>query len=159
MEGGISLYEPFARAGCSGLIACLEGGLKVKDYIWHDTCPRARALAGTLLPKLIRRFPGQLSAEAIQGFASKLPFDIRLTGAMQLANLGQIDVVVGGWECQSMSRAGRRRGMEDRRASYFFDLERCLKHLQERQAHPPVYILENTFAGNMSDARIRYAER
>ena len=79
------MWEPFAGAGCSGLVACLEAGLTVKDYIWQDTCPRAMAVAGTLPPKLMRRFPGQLSAAAIRGFTSKLPSDIRLTGA----NLGQ----------------------------------------------------------------------
>ena len=78
---------------------------------------------------------------------------------MQLANLREIDVALGGWECQSMSRVGRRRGMEDRRASYFFDLVRCLNYVEERQAHPPVYILENTFSGNMLDAHIRHAKR
>ena len=159
MEGGIVLCEPFAPAGCSGLAACLEAGLTIKDYIWRDTCPRARAVGGTLLPQLMRRFPGQLSAAAIRGFASKLPFDIKLTGAMQLANLGQIDVVVGGKKCLSMSRVGKRRGMEDRRASYFFDLVRCPNYLQERQAHPPVNIFDNNFSGNMSNAHIRHAER
>ena len=129
VEGGILLWEPFGRAGCSGLVTCLEARPTMKDYIWEDTCPRASAVANTLLPKLMCRFLGQLSAAAIRGYASKLPSDIRLTGAMQLANMGHIDVVVGGWECQSMSRAGGRRGMEDRRASYFFDLVRCLNYL------------------------------
>ena len=58
-----------------------------------------------------------------------------------------------------MSRAGLRGGIEDERGTCFFDLVRCLNYLQERHAYPPVYILGNTFTGNMSDAKIRHAER
>ena len=67
----------------------------------------------------------------MRGIDTKLPADVRLTSAMMLANLGQIDIVVGGWECQSMSRAGRRGGMEDVRETCFFDLVRCLNYLQQ----------------------------
>ena len=117
VEKGIVLWEPFAGVGCSVLVACLEAGLTVVNYIWQDTCPLAKRVAATLLPKLMQRFPGQLPASAIKGFDRKLPADIKLTSAMMLANLGQIDVVVGGWECQSMSRAGKRGGMEDARGT------------------------------------------
>ena len=65
----------------------------------------------------MRRFSGQVLASAIKGFDRKLPEDVRLTSAMMLANLGQIDVVVGDWECQSMLRAGLRGGMEDERGT------------------------------------------
>ena len=51
----------------------------------------------------MQRFSGQLLASAIKGFDRKLLEDVRLTSAMMLANLGQIDGVVGGSECQSMS--------------------------------------------------------
>ena len=50
-------------------------------------------------------------------------------------------------------------GMEDVRGTCFFDLVRCLNYLRERQAYPLVCVLENTFKGNMTDARIRQAER
>ena len=33
VENGVRLWEPFARAGCSGLVTCLEAGFTVKDYI------------------------------------------------------------------------------------------------------------------------------
>ena len=49
--------------------------------------------------------------------------------------------------------------MEDVRGTCFFDLVRCINYLQQRQAYPPVYVLENTFTGNMTDSRIREAER
>ena len=60
--GGVALVG----ALCSGLLACLEGGLTVTVYIWQDTCPCARAVAAELLPKLLQRYPGQLSPRAIQ---------------------------------------------------------------------------------------------
>ena len=74
----------------------MEAGFTVKSYIWHDTCPLARRVAATLIPKLMRRFLGQLPASAVRGFDTKLPADVRLTSAMMLANLGQIDIVVRG---------------------------------------------------------------
>ena len=58
-----------------------------------------------------------------------------------------------------MSRAGRRGGMEDVRGTCFFDLVRSLNYLQQRQAYPLVYVLENIFTRNMTDSRIREAER
>lgn len=83
---------------------------------------------------------------AIQGFNTKLPFDIWLTHALQPANTGQVHMVVGGWECQFVSRADSEESLEDPGAPYFFDLVRYLNYLaQERQVYPRVYILENTF--------------
>ena len=78
------------------MVACLEAGFTVKDYIWQDTCPLAKRVAATLIPKLMRRFSGQLLALVVRGFDTKLPEDVRVTSAMMLANLGQIDIVVGG---------------------------------------------------------------
>ena len=96
VANGVRLWERFAGARCSGLVACLEVGFTVKDYKWNDTCPLAKRVAATLIPKLMRRFPGQLPASTVRGFDTKLPADVRLTSAMMLANLGQIDIVVGG---------------------------------------------------------------
>ena len=112
------------------------------------------AVAAELFPKLLQRYPGQLCPRAIQGFDTKLPASIRLMCAIQLTNLGQIDTEVGGWECQSASRVGHLRGLEEPRASHFFDLMRCLNYLQERQVYPPVSILKNTFAGSIAEPRV-----
>lgn len=94
-KGIVGVVGAICRS-CSGLVACLEEGLPVVNYIWQDTCPLAKRVAPTLFPKLMQRFPWQLPALAIKGFNRKLPEDIRLTSAMMLANLGKIDVVVGG---------------------------------------------------------------
>ena len=52
-----------------------------------------------------------------------------------------------------MSWAGRLGGLEDPRASYFFDLVCCLNCWQERQVYPPFYILENVQAAFPSRGR------
>ena len=65
VANGVRLWEPFAWAGCTRLVACLEAGVTLKDYIWQDTCLLAKREAAILIPKLMRRFPGQLPASAV----------------------------------------------------------------------------------------------
>ncbi len=50
----------------------------------------------------------------------------------------EFDVLCGGFPCQSFSKAGNRRGIEDARGTLFFDILRIAKHHQ-----PKFMILEN----------------
>ena len=47
----------------------------------------------------------------------------------------QFDVLCGGFPCQSLSEAGKRKGIEDARGTLFFDILRIAKH------HKPKYML------------------
>ena len=46
------------------------------------------------------------------------------------------DVLCGGFPCQSFSKAGNRRGINDPRGTLFFDIVRIVKH------HKPKYLLK-----------------
>lgn len=51
---------------------------------------------------------------------------------------GKVDLLCGGFPCQSFSIAGRRKGFDDVRGTMFFHLARILK-----QAKPPFLLFEN----------------
>ncbi|HAM1348006.1 TPA: DNA (cytosine-5-)-methyltransferase [Listeria monocytogenes] len=51
---------------------------------------------------------------------------------------GTVDVICGGFPCQSFSIAGKRRGFEDTRGTLFFDIARAAEQIQ-----PRVLLLEN----------------
>ncbi|EAE4650285.1 DNA (cytosine-5-)-methyltransferase [Listeria monocytogenes] len=51
---------------------------------------------------------------------------------------GTIDVICGGFPCQSFSIAGKRRGFEDIRGTLFFDIARATKQIK-----PRILFLEN----------------
>ena len=78
-----------------------------------------------------------------------MPKDISLIGLAALNNLvahyRPVDILGGSWECQSVSRAGRCRGVEDPRFRFFFDLVRIINFFQQHQQRPMVYLLENTY--------------
>lgn len=51
---------------------------------------------------------------------------------------GTIDIICGGFPCQSFSIAGKRRGFEDARGTLFFDIARAAKQIK-----PRILFLEN----------------
>ena len=56
--------------------------------------------------------------------------------------LDQVDVIAGGFPCQSFSQAGSRTGFADPRGSLFFELIRILKEYSP-QDRPRLLVLEN----------------
>ena len=58
----------------------------------------------------------------------------------ELANLGPIDLLSGGFPCQSFSGAGANLGFDDPRGQLFFEIIRICKQLPEP---PKVLVLEN----------------
>ena len=57
-------------------------------------------------------------------------------------NLAEVDVLAGGFPCQSFSQAGERRGFEDPRGELFFEILRLLREM-EVEKRPRFIILEN----------------
>lgn len=45
---------------------------------------------------------------------------------------GKVDIITGGFPCQSFSIAGKRRGFEDTRGTMFFEIARAAKQIQPR---------------------------
>ena len=48
-------------------------------------------------------------------------------------NNGVVHFMCGGWECQSMSMAGKHKGMDDERFEPFLDMVKILNFLQTEQ--------------------------
>ena len=57
--------------------------------------------------------------------------------------LPAVDLLAGGFPCQSFSQAGDRRGFEDRRGRLFFEIERLLKEMDACERRPRLVLLEN----------------
>ena len=64
-----------------------------------------------------------------------------------IQNKGPIYFLCAGWECQSMSMAGKHKGMDDDRFLPFLDMIRILNFLQANQHPSPLYLFENTYPG------------
>lgn len=57
-----------------------------------------------------------------------------------------VDVICGGWPCQDLSLAGKRKGLiEGKRSGLFFELVRIIKEMRDesRGLHPTIALLEN----------------
>ena len=61
---------------------------------------------------------------------------------VQAEDLEPVDVLAGGFPCQSFSQAGDRKGFDDPRGKMFFEIPRLLKEW-EPQARPKLLLLEN----------------
>ena len=67
--------------------------------------------------------------------------DVRELSAV-IDQLAEVDVLAGGFPCQSFSQAGDRLGFEDLRGEVFFEIPRLLKEIEPAR-RPPLLILEN----------------
>jgi DNA (cytosine-5)-methyltransferase 1 len=54
-----------------------------------------------------------------------------------------IDILCGGFPCQSFSMAGKRKGFDDTRGTLFFEIERILRHFRDIKKPIPYFVLEN----------------
>ena len=62
--------------------------------------------------------------------------------SVQADGLEKVDVLAGGFPCQSFSQAGSRQGFEDPRGELFFEIPRLLAEFEPEQ-QPRLVILEN----------------
>jgi site-specific DNA-cytosine methylase len=51
-------------------------------------------------------------------------------GALNLARIGLIDLVIFGWLCQGLSQAGMGQGLSNPKLGLFWELIRVVQHLQ-----------------------------
>lgn len=73
---------------------------------------------------------------------AEIPFietDVKCLGVRQLT---PVDILAGGFPCQSFSQAGARKGFDDPRGSLFFEIPRLLKEWTPAE-RPKFVVLEN----------------
>ena len=63
--------------------------------------------------------------------------------SIQTRELPRIDLITGGFPCQSFSIAGKRRGFEDTRGTLFFEIARILSDFIKQGRPVPHVVLEN----------------
>ena len=111
----------------------------------------SRSIARATLSNLQEEYPGKLSDRAIRGYNKRVPQDIKLITESDLVSLlqfnGPVHFLCGGWECQSMSMAGNRKGMDDERFLPFLDMVKILDFLQAERHPQPLFLFENTWPG------------
>ena len=141
----------FAGITCGGLRTVLEAGCNVSCYTSVEIDDISRSIARTTLSNLQEEYPFQLPDRAIRGYNKRVPQDIKLITESDLVSLvqfnGPVHFLCGGWECQSMSKAGNRKGMEDERFLPFLDMVKILIFLQAEQHPKPLFLFENTWPG------------
>jgi DNA (cytosine-5)-methyltransferase 1 len=54
-----------------------------------------------------------------------------------------IDIICGGFPCQSFSMAGKRKGFDDTRGTLFFEIARLLRHYRDAKSPIDYFVLEN----------------
>ncbi len=59
------------------------------------------------------------------------------------ADIGQIDVICGGFPCQTFSKAGKQAGLGDPRGTLFQEIIRIATYYEEVEKRPKLLILEN----------------
>ena len=144
---GVVLVELFAGLA-TGLAAALAQGIRIRRYVYVDVDPVAQIAAQARVGQLLDHYPTLLPSDAVRGFQSTWPHDVKLIGAAAFAASGPVDMVIAGWECQGHSRAGAGRGLLDHRSALFFELVRLTNLLQAAQVSSPAYIFENVYSGD-----------
>lgn len=144
---GVVLYEPFGGLG-AGLEMLLRMGVRVKRYLYSDTCEDARAVITHRIKHLSARYP-HLLPPTTAGHLFHFPQNVYQVTSEDFVKAGAAKgdqwIVVAGWECQDLSLAGKGQGLRGRRSRSFFPLVDMLGTLQLlQQDTPPAYIIENT---------------
>ena len=133
LKTGLHVLEMFSGITCGGLRTILEAGYHVSCYTSVEIDNVSRIIARKTLDDLQKQYPGQLPDKAIKGYSKRVPQDIQVIKPINLHNLikdkGPIHFISGGWECQSMSMAGKHLGMSDERFMPFLDMIRICNFL------------------------------
>ena len=145
---GLVVFEPFGGL-CAGLEMVLRNRLPVHTCYYCDIDPTAQKVARHRLRRLQARYPGLLPPSALLSTFTALPQDVWAITTAQLQQLSTLHqrqwLVVGGWECQDLSPAGKGAGLKGPHSNTLVPLIKILADLQQCQHQlPPAYIVENT---------------
>jgi len=83
---------------------------------------------------------GVLTKNMAEGYLDAAPIwsDVQTFGEPELARVGPVDIICGGFPCQDLSVAGKREGINGKRSGLFFEIIRLV-----RLARPRYIFLEN----------------
>lgn len=109
----LSLFDGIS----AGRVALERAGIPVTDYYASEIDPYAIKISKNNYPDIIQL--GDVSE-------------------ITAAELGQIDLLIGGSPCQAFSNAGNKLGFDDPRGKLFFEYVRLLRELK-----PKYFLLEN----------------
>jgi hypothetical protein len=157
-QKGIVLYEPFGGL-CAGLEMVLRCGIPVAKYLYSDIDPGTQDLAQVRMETLHIQYGTLLPSKAIKR-PFTLPQDINLVTSDHLLKQDAYDqttqwMVLAGWECQDLSRAGQGTGLAGPRSSTFYPLVNLCATLQLLQPTlPPAFLFENTAMPTHKDPNI-----
>lgn len=118
-------------------IACAAAALKIAEI------PVSKYYAVELETTKWARIIAEHNHKIIRPTNDVCDFD-----ASVAASIGKIDLLVGGFPCQSFSRAGARGGFDDVRGTMLFEALRIIELVK-----PTVWLLENVVAANAMRAR------
>ena len=114
----------------------MAGEFHIRCYTYVDKDPISRRIAKQVFLQLQSEYSKLLSSTAIAAFDKRLPQTIECVSNLLMGNLvarhGAVDLLGGSWECQSVSRAGKKQGPEDPRFKYFFNLIGIINYLQKK---------------------------
>ena len=145
-ESGYNVLSLFSGIG-SDLEALLQSGYTVANYWAVEIHPTARRVSESRYQQLLLRHPGQISQEAVAQVHTRLPQDVELISEADIRDLGGVDLLIAGWPCQGHSKAGSGQGFWDPRSRLYVEIVRIIEILQQTQARPLGYLLENVFSG------------
>jgi len=144
---GVAVLDLFGGMG-AGLEMVLRAGFRVTRYLHVDNAAAAQQVMLHRVATLQAQYPEQLPPSATEGMWD-LPCQVEEITMERLAILGvgadQLPwLVVAGWPCQDLSRAGKRAGLVGTRSKAFFPMLHVVAHMQQLQpSMPPAYIFEN----------------
>ena len=123
---GFTFLKLFVGIELGVLRAALATDFITRCYTSVDKDPISRRVASFVLWGLQRQFPLQLPSSTIMGFDTHLPHNIAHCSPTFLAGLlahrGPVGLLGASWECQRISKAGRRHIISDTRFKYFFNV-------------------------------------
>ena len=143
---GYNVLSLFSGIG-SDLEALLRSGYQIANYWAVEIQPSARRVAESRYQQLLLQYSGQLNQDSVSQVHTRLPQDVELVSEADLRELGGVDLLIAGWPCQGHSRAGSGEGFLDPRSRLFVELVRVMEILQQNQARPMGYVVENVFSG------------
>ncbi|CAI7733511.1 unnamed protein product [Closterium sp. NIES-54] len=155
----VRLVELFGGVG-PGLAACVRLGMVVEQWTYVEKNPEVRRMAMHHAVILHERFPDKLSRDVVEQarLEAERMSDVTEVTEEVVASWGQVDLLVAGWECQGLSRAGRGRGLEDPRMALFQELIRVMKLIKQRQG-PFSYVVENLDVADDERSLVKEAHR
>ncbi|CAI7811164.1 unnamed protein product [Closterium sp. NIES-53] len=141
LQEPITIVELFGGIG-TRLAAALKAGCKLKKWVLVELDPVVRRMAIHHAKKLRGIYPMQMMSEEEAELEEDMIHNVKEVALEDMRRWGRVDLLVVGWECQGVSRAGKGKGLEDTMSTLFLELLRVTKLIYQQHAEY-LYILED----------------